>query len=194
MDENKRKNILFTAMTLFNERGFHGTPTSLIAKKAKVSVGTLFNYYPTKEELIQAIYKEIKVHSKYTFLKLIEEKSTLHDRLQSMWTAVINWGINNPEEFEYTELFLHSPYRKTLIDDQVMGSFNKFRESLLQAISPNTICLDYPEYSMYYVDNAIHATVHFILANRVSDVVSFINSSFELLWYGFSYRNAGQAI
>lgn len=189
MDENKRKNILFTAMKLFNERGFHGTPTSLIAKKAKVSVGTLFNYYETKEDLIHAIYMEIKVHSKYTFLTLIEEKDTLHDRLQSMWNAVIKWGINNPEEFAYTELFLHSPFRKSLINDKVMGSFNKFRESLLQAISPNTVCLDYPEYSMYYVDNALHATVHFILSNKVSNVDKFIRSSFEMLWSGFSLDN-----
>ena len=116
MDENKRKNILFTAMKLFNEKGFHGTPTSLIAKRAKVSVGTLFNYYQTKEELIHAIYLEIKVHSKYTFLTLIEEKSSLHDRLKSMWNAVIKWGISNPEEFEYTELFMHSPFRKSLND------------------------------------------------------------------------------
>jgi AcrR family transcriptional regulator len=190
MDENKRKNILFTAMKLFNENGFHGTPTSLIAKKSKVSVGTLFNYYPSKEELIKAIYMEIKVHSKYTFLKLIEPKNSLHDRLKSMWTAVIKWGISNPEEFAYTELFLHSPYRKLMIDDQVMGSFNKFRESLLQAISPNTICLKYPEFSMYYVDNAIHATVHFILNNKVADIETFIDSSFELLWSGYAYAHS----
>jgi AcrR family transcriptional regulator len=192
MDENKRKNILFTAMKLFNEKGFHGTPTSLIAKRAKVSVGTLFNYYQTKEELIHAIYLEIKVHSKYTFLTLIEEKSSLHDRLKSMWNAVIKWGISNPEEFEYTELFMHSPFRKSL-NDKIMGAFNEFRESLIQAISPDTICLKYPEYSMYYVDNALHATVQFILNNKVSDVDRFIQSSFEMLWSGFSHDTGDQS-
>lgn len=186
MDENKRKNILFTAMKLFNEKGFHGTPTSLIARRAKVSVGTLFNYYQTKEELIQAIYMEIKLHSKYTFLTLIEEKASLHDRLKSMWTAVIKWGISNPEEFIYTQLFMNSPFRKTL-NDKVLGAFEKFRESLLLAISPDTICLKYPEFSMYYVDNALHATVQFILSNKVSDVDRFIQSSFEMLWSGFSH-------
>lgn len=186
MNDIKRKNILFTAMKLFNERGFHGTPTSLIAKKAKVSVGTLFNYYPTKEDLIYAIYWEIKVHSKYTFLALIEEKTSLHDRLQSMWNAVIKWGINNPDEYTFTQLFMYSPYRKSL-NDKVMGTFNKFRETLLQAISPGSICLNYPEYSMYYVDNALHATIEFIISKRVKDEDKFINSSFEMLWSGFSY-------
>ena len=189
MNETKRKNILITAMQLFNQNGFHGTPTSLIAKKAKVSVGTLFNYYPTKEELIHAIYMEIKMHSKYTFLTLIEERKTLHDRLQSMWNAVIKWGINNPDEFEYMELYLHSPYRKSWGEHKVMESFSKFRESLLQAISPNNVCLDYPEYSMYYVDNALHVKGHFILSNRVNNIDRFITSSFEMLWSGFSKEN-----
>ncbi len=46
---------------------------------------------------------------------------------------------------------------------------------------------------MYYVDNALHATVHFILANKVSDVDSFIKSSFEMLWTGFSNDNSPKA-
>ena len=188
MDENKRRNILNTAMRLFNERGFHATPTSLIAKKFKVSVGTLFNYYPTKDELINAIYLDIKVHSKIMFLELIEERKSHHDNLLSMWTAVIKWGINNPEEFAYSELYLNSPFKKTLVDEKVMDAYKKFRESILVAISPSTVCIKYPEYSMYYINEAIHATTKFILNNYVEDIDKFIRASFDLLWYGFSKK------
>lgn len=190
MDENKRKNILFTAMQLFNQNGFHATPTSLIAKKAKVSVGTLFNYYPTKEKLIHAIYMNIKVHSKLMFLELIEEHKSHHDNLLSMWNAVIKWGIENPEEFAYAELFLHSPFKKSLVDEKIMGAYNKFREEILQAISPSTVCVKYPEYSMFYIDNAIHAATNFILQHQIEDIDTFIRSSFDLLWYGFSRTDA----
>ena len=185
MDENKNRLILFTAMKLFNERGFHNTPTSLIAKKAKVSVGTLFNYYPTKEKLILAIYLDIKDHSKHVYRELIKDFDTFHDQLLSMWTAVIKWAITNPNEFEYLELFTHSSFRRLLKEEKVMGSFTRFRETILKAISPNTICLKYPEFSMYYIDNAIHATSNFIILNEVDDLEHFIKSSFNLLWYGF---------
>lgn len=177
-----------TAMQLFNENGFHGTPTSLIAKKSKVSVGTLFNYFPSKEKLIHAIYMNTKVHSKLIFLELIEEHKSMHDNLLSMWSAVINWGIENPEEFAYSELFMHSPFKKTLLNEKIMDSYTKFRESILKSISPNTICVDYPEYSLYYIDNAIHATTNFILFNQIEDVTRFIRSSFDLLWNGFSQQ------
>lgn len=186
MDNQKQKQILTTAMKLFNEFGFHATPTSLIAKKAKVSVGTLFNYYPTKNELIHAIYMDIKIHSKLTFLELIEDHKSHHDKLLSMWHAVIIWGINNPEEFAYSELYLHSPFYRELKNEIIMGAYFKFRESILQALSPSTVCQTYPEYSLLYIDNAIHATTNFIIQNNIQDVEEFIQSSFDLMWFGFA--------
>ena len=188
MDMNKRKHILDTAMVMFNEHGFHNTPTSKIAKKSRVSVGTLFNYFPSKEDLIHGIYEDIKLHSKQTFLELIKEWNTNHDNLKSMWSAVIGWGVQNPQEFEYLELFMHSTFKNTHMDDQAMGYYTKFRESILKSISPNTICIKYPEFSMIYIDNALHAATRFILDNNVQDVETFIFSSFELLWKGFSYK------
>ena len=186
MDENKRKHILFTAMKLFNENGFHATPTSKIAKVSSVSVGTLFNYFPTKEDLIREIYIEIKIHSRKTFLDQLRENFTEHDNLQSMWRIIIKWGTENPEEFKYLELFSYSPFKKRFESEKVMSMYTKFRESILQSISPSTICREYPEYSMVYIDNAIHAATSFILAEGVEDIDHFIDASFDLLWKGFS--------
>ena len=189
MDENKRKHILFTAMKLFNEFGFHATPTSKIAKKAKVSVGTLFNYFPTKEDLIHAIYKDIKYHSKSVFVNQIRECQTPHDKMRNMWAAVITWGIENPEEFHYMELFLHSPFKNMYLDETHMKTFEKFRITILKAISPKTICLKYPEYSTVFIDNALHGTINFLLENEeIEDKGHFINASFELIWNGFSQK------
>ncbi len=189
MDVTKRKHIIVTAMKLFNQSGFHATPTSKIAKKAKVSVGTLFNYFETKESLIHAIYEDIKVHSKSTFLELIHECKSNHDNLKTMWAAVIKWGIENPEEFEYLELFLHSPFKNSYLKDKAMSTYTKFRESILNSISPSTICLKHPEFSMLYIDGALHAATRFILQNPNIDIDNFIDSSFELLWKGFSFDN-----
>lgn len=188
MDENKRKRILFTAMKLFNESGFHATPTSMIAKKAKVSVGTLFNYFPTKEDLIHAIYKDIKYHSKSVFINQLRECNSAHDNLKNMWAAVITWGVENPEEFNYLELFLHSPFKNMYLDEKTMEQFAKFRHSILQSISPKTICMEYPEYSTIFIDNALHGTINFLLENEIQDKAHFIDASFELIWNGFEQK------
>lgn len=186
MKESTRTTILETAMKLFNTNGFHATPTSKIAKKAKVSVGTLFNYFRSKEALIHAIYLEIKIHSRHRFLEQLKEKPTDHDNLQSMWAAVIHWGIENPEEFTFLELFLVSPFKNSFEDDNTMCNYQKFRESILKSLYPIELCKQYPEYFLLYIDNATHAATRFILNNVVENVEEFINASFDLLWKGFS--------
>ena len=47
-----RQLIAETAMRLFAERGFDAVPVAAIARAAEVSEATVFNYFPTKEDLV----------------------------------------------------------------------------------------------------------------------------------------------
>jgi AcrR family transcriptional regulator len=49
--ERTRQQIADTARRLFAERGFEAVPVSEIAREAEVSEATVFNYFPTKEDL-----------------------------------------------------------------------------------------------------------------------------------------------
>lgn len=48
----QRKAIAGAAMELFGERGFDAVTVAEVAAKAETSVQTVFNYYPTKEDLM----------------------------------------------------------------------------------------------------------------------------------------------
>ncbi len=47
--------ILDAARKLFLKQGLQGTSTRAIAAAAKIGIGTLFNYYPSKESLTMAV-------------------------------------------------------------------------------------------------------------------------------------------
>ncbi|NRD78600.1 TetR/AcrR family transcriptional regulator [Bacillus sp. BRMEA1] len=51
----KHWDIIVAAIRVFSEKGFTAGRTSEIAKAAGVSEGTLFNYFKTKNELLQAL-------------------------------------------------------------------------------------------------------------------------------------------
>jgi AcrR family transcriptional regulator len=49
--EQTRQAIAEAARRLFSERGFEDVTVAEVAREADVSVGTVFNYFPTKEDL-----------------------------------------------------------------------------------------------------------------------------------------------
>lgn len=56
--KEKKKAIMDVALELFANEGFHGTTISRIAKKAEISKGLMYNYFTSKEELLNAIIDE----------------------------------------------------------------------------------------------------------------------------------------
>jgi AcrR family transcriptional regulator len=50
--QQTRQLIAATALALFAERGFGGVTVAEVARKADVSEATVFNYFPTKEDLV----------------------------------------------------------------------------------------------------------------------------------------------
>ena len=68
--QRTRQHIAETARNLFAQRGFEGVTVAEVARAAEVSEATVFNYFPTKEDLL------------YSRLEAFEEElmSALRDR------------------------------------------------------------------------------------------------------------------
>jgi AcrR family transcriptional regulator len=49
--EATKSRIVAAALALFQVKGFEATTTKAIARKARVAEGTVFNYFPTKEDI-----------------------------------------------------------------------------------------------------------------------------------------------
>ncbi|MDH0863886.1 TetR/AcrR family transcriptional regulator [Mitsuaria sp. GD03876] len=56
--EARPQELLEAALALFVEKGFAATRSEEVAVKAGVSKGTLYLYYPSKEELFKAVVRE----------------------------------------------------------------------------------------------------------------------------------------
>ena len=49
--ETTKSRIVAAALALFKAKGFDATTTKAIARRARVAEGTVFNYFPTKEDI-----------------------------------------------------------------------------------------------------------------------------------------------
>jgi len=93
--EDKRNAILDAATHLFAERGLTAAPTSEISKQAGVAEGTLFTYFKTRTDLINALYREIKLELADAMMSDFPGRRGWY-RLRHVWDRYVNWGIANP--------------------------------------------------------------------------------------------------
>ena len=72
----KKDKIEDAARELFMKQGFHATSMRDISKRAEVSLGNLYNYYRTKESILESIINRyltvIDEHLKTIFAEILE--------------------------------------------------------------------------------------------------------------------------
>jgi AcrR family transcriptional regulator len=97
----KRESIIQTALQLFSLHGFHRTTIPDIAKKLQMSVGNLYNYFPSKDVLAKEI---IKYTSEVLGNKIqqvnIQEINT-KDKILQIVTIYFTMAKEKPEMIEY---------------------------------------------------------------------------------------------
>jgi len=59
--ERNQRHIEEAALAVFTRQGYHATSVRDLARAAGVSIGNLYNYYPTKERLFQAVVRRYEV-------------------------------------------------------------------------------------------------------------------------------------
>lgn len=96
LSEEKRLAILEASVCLFAKEGLNAS-TSKIAKQAKVSEGSIFTYFATKDELMNQLYLELKIRLGFS-LATMPESVELKERMWLIWQSYITWGVNHPDE------------------------------------------------------------------------------------------------
>jgi AcrR family transcriptional regulator len=57
-DENKRSAILQASKSLFSQKGFFATSISDIVRETDMTVGTIYTYFKSKDEIVRVIVEE----------------------------------------------------------------------------------------------------------------------------------------
>ena len=72
--EKRRDQMIKGAVTLFKEKGFHRTTTREIAKAAGFSIGTLYEYIRSKEDVLYLVCDSIYDHVRERLEQDLEQK------------------------------------------------------------------------------------------------------------------------
>ncbi|WP_440951794.1 TetR/AcrR family transcriptional regulator [Methanococcoides sp. FTZ1] len=182
--EDKKAALLKAALDLFTERGFHGASTAQISKEAGVATGTLFNYFPTKEDLINDLYFDVKGKLSRSMGEDLQTQSTFHDKLKKIWYNMIEWGLNNPEDFLFVGQFCSSPYITNYTREIVMKEYVFLHDLVKEGITNGDIKDYSAELVMAMFYQSSRTVVSFILDSEPQDKDKVIADGFQVIWEG----------
>jgi AcrR family transcriptional regulator len=186
--EDKKTALLEAALKLFTERGFHGTSTAQISKEAGVATGTLFNYFPTKEDLINGLYFEVKGELSRKMRKDAQTQKTYEEKLRKVWYNLVEWGTGNQEKFHFVGQFCSSPYITNHTREVVMEEYVFFHDLVTEGLANGELG-DYPAEmitSMFYQSS--RTIVDYILYSEPQHRNKAIEDGFQVVWKGVARK------
>lgn len=182
--KDKRDTILSAAASVIAARGVSAS-TYAISTSAGIAEGTLFTYFKSKDELINTLYKELKLGLAATMLDGYPRAGSVRSRMQHIWNKYIDWGMAHPEQLAVLNKV--SVY-EGLTDDCRSAAMAPFAEiiNLAQDARQQKLLRDIPDpFIMAMMSAQAEMTMHFIKTEPAS-AETYKTMGFEMYWNGIA--------
>jgi len=97
----RREKFLNAALALFVEKGVQNTTTAEIAQAAGAAAGTLFLYFPTKQDLINELALQISRAQAERINSLLDPAFSARESFFAIWRGSVGWFVENPLAYRY---------------------------------------------------------------------------------------------
>lgn len=186
--EDKRAAILDAATRLFAERGLGAAPTSEISKGAGVAEGTLFTYFSTKDALINALYREIKLELADAMMSDFPRKKNVCKRLHHVWDRYVRWGIANPRQRKVLAQLQVSEVLTKESKDAGGAPFLEVQTMIRDAIEQRLFRSDLPVELVSKSLGALADATMDLMASHPAKANKYRDSAFQMFWAGITTR------
>ena len=137
--EERRSELLATAMKLFANKGYDNVSVREVAREADVAPGLAYHYFDSKQSLFAAAIEDYAQRSAAVFIEIFNDAHlTLDEKIaQAIQTA------SNHDSFPYASLF-HAEGSSTLHDRLSLGLAEAVRPHLKTAIELDALQRNVP--------------------------------------------------
>jgi AcrR family transcriptional regulator len=136
--EARRTEILEAAVKCFMEKGFHNTTMQDIYKATNLSPGAVYNYFPSKEDIVVEAIKEFSDWSISIIAPIVSEKSDeSFTKFFHFWLSLIKQdGATGESTSLQLDLYAEA-IRNSNIREAVLKSQEATHEKLIELIKHN---------------------------------------------------------
>lgn len=95
--EKRKQQIIDAAIEVFSKKGFEGSTTKEIAKKAKVSEGTIFRYFKTKKDILIEILNILAEQTLSNFIERLDKNQDTKESVKNLLKEYYKFVLDNSE-------------------------------------------------------------------------------------------------
>jgi AcrR family transcriptional regulator len=114
----RRRRIQEAARAVFSERGYAGASIELIARAAQLSVGAIYLYFRSKEDLYVSLIEDTLTVFDVEMAQL-RDQTDVSNRLRETWSMLVRWAEKDPEGPRILRLLAQPAIRPQLSDEVV---------------------------------------------------------------------------
>ena len=100
---SKKEQIFDTMLKLIAENGIYYTPMSAVAEKGKVAVGTIYHYFKSKDELLNALYLNVQRDLAEVLLNSVSDGEDIKESFKNMWVNLYRYYIDKSDAFMFMQ-------------------------------------------------------------------------------------------
>lgn len=121
--EERKSQIIYSALELFANNGYHNSSISQIAKQAKISKGLMYNYFSGKEDLLKTIFCDI-MENVMDKLNPNRDNEIDGSEAEVFVDKMFNIVIENPKDWKlYFQLMMQQEVMEFLMSENLMDIF-----------------------------------------------------------------------
>ncbi len=138
--ELRKTQILDTARALLMEKGLTATSINQIAKRAELSVGAIYFYYKSKEDLYAALQVEGLELLSQAIRQSVQKQSSPEENIRKIAMAYLKFSDEHKNYFDIINYFLaspepiFSPELKSQVDEQGKYSIATLTDTISKGI------------------------------------------------------------
>ena len=114
----RRRRIQEAARAVFAERGYAGASIELIARAAQLSVGAIYLYFRSKEDLYVSLVEDALTVFDVEMAQ-VREQAEVGKRLAETWAILVRWAERDAEGPRILRLLAQPAIRPQLSDEVV---------------------------------------------------------------------------
>ncbi|MEB6411199.1 TetR/AcrR family transcriptional regulator [Enterobacter vonholyi] len=184
--EDKKQALLEAATVAFAQSGIAAS-TALIARKAGVAEGTLFRYFATKDDLLNALYLHLKQDLCQTMLARTITLPKEHTR--NIWNSYVDWGIRNPVAHAAIRQIGVSEKLSTETEQAVKEMFPELHELCRRSVRQVFMSDEFKTFGDALFLSLAESTMEFATRDP-SRAVEFKALGFEVMWRGLAQEES----